>query len=103
MRNRGLAGVKFRRQFPGDKFILDFYSPEYKICVEADGGQHYTEEGELLDNERTQKLSELGITVLRFSNRDILNNMEGVYDVINKAIESRTPPHLNPLPQGERK
>jgi very-short-patch-repair endonuclease len=103
LRNRNLNDAKFRRQFPIDNYILDFYSPEYKLCIEADGGQHYTNEGEQRDAARTEVLSRLGVQVLRFSDRDILNNMEGVCEVIQKAIEERMPPHLIPLPTGERK
>jgi len=102
LRNRGLSGAKFRRQFSLDKYILDFYSPDMKLCIEADGGQHYTNEGEQKDGMRTTALHDLGIQVLRFSDRDILLNIEGVCEVIQKAIENN-PPHLNPLPVGERK
>jgi len=87
LRNRQLAKVKFRRQFPIDKYILDFYSPEYKFGIEADGGQHYSDEGEVKDELRAGKLAGYGIQILRFSNLDILNNIEGVYEVILKAVE----------------
>ncbi len=86
-RNRQLANVKFRRQFPIDKYILDFYSPEYKLGIEADGGQHYSDEGEVKDELRAGKLAGYGIQILRFNNLDILNNIEGVYEVILKTIE----------------
>jgi len=62
---------------------LDFYSPEYKIGIEADGGQHYDDKGIQADEIRTRELSEHGIEILRFSNRDILNNINGVYEVRN--------------------
>ncbi len=87
LRNRQLAKVKFRRQFPIDRYILDFYSPEYKLGIEADGGQHYSDEGEVKDELRAGKLAGYGIQILRFSNLDILNNIEGVYEVILKAVE----------------
>jgi very-short-patch-repair endonuclease len=53
LRNRQLSGAKFRRQFPIGKYILDFYSPEYKLGIEADGGQHYEEKGRLKDKQRS--------------------------------------------------
>jgi adenine-specific DNA-methyltransferase len=87
LRNRQLAKVKFRRQFPIDRYILDFYSPEYKLGIEADGGQHYSDEGEVKDELRAGKLAGYGIQILRFNNLDILNNIEGVYEVILKTIE----------------
>ena len=89
LRNRQMAGVKFRRQFPLETYILDFYSPEYKLAVEADGGQHYEDNGLQRDNERTAILESLGVKVLRFNNREVLTNIEGVYDVILRAIEER--------------
>jgi very-short-patch-repair endonuclease len=87
LRNRQLAKVKFRRQFSVDRYILDFYSPEYKLGIEADGGQHYSDEGKVKDELRTGKLAEYGIQILRFSDLDILQNIEGVYQVILKTIE----------------
>ena len=102
MRNRNLSGVKFRRQFSTEKYILDFYSPECKLCIEADGGQHYTDEGKHYDEIRTKMLHDLEIQVLRFSDRDILSNEEGVCEVIQRVIEAgNTPsPHSSP-PGGE--
>jgi len=103
LRNRQLAGAKFRRQFTIDKYILDFYSPEYKISVEADGGQHFDEEGLKRDQERIRELESLDVRVLRFDNREILTNIEGVYEMILRAIEEiRQSPLTSILsPRGE--
>jgi very-short-patch-repair endonuclease len=60
-RNRQLAGGKFRRQFSVGSFILDFYSPEFKLGVEADGGQHYEDKGKERDEMRARELSKLGV------------------------------------------
>ncbi|MEK6682857.1 MAG: endonuclease domain-containing protein [Nitrospirota bacterium] len=87
LRDRQLNGIKFRRQFSVDRYILDFYSPEYKLCIEADGGQHYKNNGRQRDEIRTQKLSQLGIQILRFSDNEILNNMEGACEMILKTME----------------
>jgi len=89
LRNRKLAKVKFRRQFPIDRYILDFYSPEHKLGIEADGGQHFSDEGKVKDGLRTKKLAKYGIQILRFSDLDILNNIEGVYVAILKTIEEK--------------
>jgi very-short-patch-repair endonuclease len=99
LRNRRLAGAKFRRQFPIGKYILDFYAPEYKLGIEADGGQHYEEKGRLKDKQRSEELSQLGVDIIRFSDREILNNIEGVYWMIQENIDRKKsfPPHLNPL------
>ncbi len=87
LRNRQLAKVKCRRQFSIDRYIVDFYSPEYKLGIEADGGQHYSDEGKVEDKLRTDKLNKYGIQILRFSNLDILKNIEGVYEVILNAVD----------------
>ena len=104
LRNRKISGVKFRRQFAIGPYILDFYSPKYKIAIEADGGQHYFPEGKDSDRKRSQiLLSEYGVKVIRFSNLDILRNIKGVCFEIKKEIEKRNksyPPHPYPSPQG---
>ena len=89
LRNRQLSGVKFRRQFPIGRYILDFYSPEYKLGIEADGGQHYEDKGKEQDGSRTRELAKDGVKIVRFSDLDILNNIAGVYEIIQGAIEKR--------------
>jgi very-short-patch-repair endonuclease len=89
LRNRQLSGVKFRRQFPIGRYILDLYSSEHKLAIEADGGQHYEDERRGRDDLRAKELSNLGVQILRFGDRDILNNLEGVYDVIQEAIQGK--------------
>jgi very-short-patch-repair endonuclease len=106
LRNRQLESVKFRRQHSIDKYILDFYSSEHKLGIEADGGQHYDENGRKYDEERANVLSRYGVEIIRFNDLDILNNIEGVYETIQSVIKNKksNPPHLNPLPlKGERK
>ncbi len=103
LRNRQLNGIKFRRQFPAGGYILDFYCSEYKLGVEADGGQHYDLKGRQRDDLRTKELNRLGIAIIRFSDRDILANIDGVYEAIEKSIEKRKglfPSHQSSPPQG---
>ena len=89
LRNRQLSGVKFRRQFPIGRYILDFYSPEYNLGIEADGGQHYEDKGRSEDALRTRELTKHGVRIVRFSDSDILNNIDGVYEIIRGAIENK--------------
>jgi len=104
LRNRQLCEAKFRRQFPIGRYIIDFYSPEYKLGIEADGGQHYEIGGRKRDELRTKELSSLGVQILRFSDLEILNNVEGVYQVIQKAIEDKkSTPSPQSSPPGERR
>ena len=104
LQNRQLSGVKFRRQFSIGRYILDFYSHEYRFGIEADGGQHYEDKNRQRDELRTRELNKLGVEIVRFSDWEILTNIEGVYEIIKKTIEKKgNPPHLNPLPVGERR
>ena len=89
LRNRQLCGVKFRRQFPIGRYILDFYSPEYRLGIEADGGQHYEDKGKNQDELRAADLVGYGVEILRFSDLDILNNIEGVCEIIERAVEKK--------------
>jgi len=87
LRDRQLAGVKFRRQQPLGEFIVDFVSLEKRIVVEVDGGQHGEIEREERDNERTARLQDEGYRVLRFWNTDVLQNTEGVLERIMQEME----------------
>jgi very-short-patch-repair endonuclease len=89
LRDRQLSGVKFRRQFSIGRFIIDFYSPEFKLGIEADGGQHYDDKGSQRDELRTRELADLGVQIIRFSNLEILNHFDGVCQVIQEAIEKK--------------
>jgi len=87
LRERQLAGVKFRRQQPLGEFIVDFVSLEKRIVVELDGGQHGESKREERDNERTAWLQGEGYRVLRFWNNDVLQNTEGVLERIMDEME----------------
>jgi very-short-patch-repair endonuclease len=89
LRNRQLGGVKFRRQFPIRDYILDFYAPEYNLCIEADGWQHYESKGKQRDEIRERELSKSGVRILRFNDHDVLNNTEGVCDLILKTLKRK--------------
>jgi len=89
LRDRRIAGHKFRRQHPVGPFILDFACLELRLAIEADGGQHADSER---DRCRTAWLEGEGWRVLRFWNNDILTNMEGVAARILEALEIPHPP-----------
>ena len=84
--------VKFRRQRPFGVFIVDFYCPAMKLVIEVDGDSHFTEQGKAYDKERTLFLESLGLTVLRFTNCEVLDNLEGV----DAGIRQHIPPCLAP-------
>ena len=89
MRNRQLAGTKFRRQFSIGRFILDFYCPECRVGIEADGGQHDEDKGRQRDELRTTELSKIGVEIIRFNDQEIFNNIEGVYGIVQRVIEKK--------------
>jgi len=82
LRNRGLAGAKFRRQHPIGPYFADLCCVEMMLVVEVDGGQHQPDR----DAKRTAFLEEKGFLVLRFWNNDVLTNPEGVLQRIEEAL-----------------
>ena len=90
--------VQFRRQCPFGNYIVDFYCSKALLVIELDGSQHYDPNGIEYDNKRTAYLESLGLQVLRFSNRDINENLRGVCEKIDTAVHSRY--SSEPLPQG---
>ena len=114
LRNRQLNGFKIRRQHPIDarysgarcRFIIDFYCDEAKLCIETacpassgiDGDSH-AEQIEY-DQARTAYLTELGYTVIRFTNREVFNQCEAVLQQIaeecQRIIDDATPPSSAP-------
>jgi very-short-patch-repair endonuclease len=87
LRRRQFAGVKLRRQRPVGRYILDFYCAERRLAVEPDGSQHFTDEGRAHDESRTEYLATRGVRVLRFTNRELFEEREGVLEAIRRACE----------------
>ena len=101
LRNRQLSGFKFRRQHPLPPYVLDFYCAELMLVVELDGGQHYDEAGLEKDRLRTDYLERQDLRMLRFSNLDVLQNLEGVLAEIVCWIEAAPlTPTLSPQRRG---
>lgn len=78
---------KFRRQHPIDRYILDFYCHAKRLAIEIDGGYHFTPEQKAYDEHRTEVLNQLGIRVIRFTNEEVLGDLEGVLKAIGRALE----------------
>jgi very-short-patch-repair endonuclease len=81
-------GVNFRRQHAIGNYIPDFCSPKAKLIIEPDGSQHLDQEE--YDRARTEYLESLGYTVIRFWNKDVMNDIDGVILVIIQAMETET-------------
>ena len=98
LRDRQLAGYKFRRQRPIGRFFADFACIEAMLIVELDGGQHFEPEAMAADERRTAELRGFGFHVLRFTDREALVEREGVLTRILDWLHIHHP-HPNPLPQ----
>jgi very-short-patch-repair endonuclease len=85
LRNRQI-GVDFRRQHPAGGFVLDFYAPALRLAIELDGGQHAQQLNAVRDERRTRWLAERGVTLLRFWNSDVMQNLTGVLEVIATKV-----------------
>jgi len=91
IKGRKVGGLKFRRQQGIGSYILDFYCPELKLCVELDGNSH--EMKQEYDIERTLFLNGQGIEVLRFSNAQVMSHVLSVVNEILRyaALRQRKP------------
>jgi very-short-patch-repair endonuclease len=121
LRDRRLAGLKFRRQEPIGNRIVDFYCDEARLVVELDGSGHTYEGARASDLAREQELQSIGIRVIRFFNSAIFDNLDGVLNAIIYEADperslwapsskgkvagahpaNKSAPHLSPLPRGE--
>ncbi|MBN1471007.1 MAG: endonuclease domain-containing protein [Syntrophaceae bacterium] len=89
LRQKQMEGFKFRRQQPIDNYIVDFICFEKRIIVEVDGGQHAIQNKD--DIVRDSYLRQKGFQLLRFWNNEVLQNMDGVLEVIREKCLSPTP------------
>ena len=93
LRGRRLGGFKFKRQWTLGPFVVDFCCIERRLVVEIDGGQHTPER----DAPRTRALRQLGYSVVRYWNNEVLGNLDGVLTDLLMRLE--THPHPDPLPR----
>ena len=99
LRAKRFEGVKFRRQNVVGRYIADFYSRSTMLIIEIDGDTHAFQYE--YDRVREQHMNSLGFRVLRFTNTDVMQNLEGVLTIIGSAVANTAPlPTLSP--EGER-
>ena len=84
LRMRQFADYKFLRQKPIDRFIVDFYCSSLRLVIEIDGDDHAESAG--YDAERTRIFGSYGLTVIRYSNLEVMHNISGVYENLMQRI-----------------
>ena len=77
------------RQKPIGNYIVDFYCQAYKLVIEVDGGQHYKTKGKVEDAVRTAELQSYGLRVIRFSDKEVLSDIDSVCQAIYKQLEAQ--------------
>jgi very-short-patch-repair endonuclease len=87
LRNRQLKGKKFRRQHAIANYVVDFYCNESKLAIELDGKFHTEPETKEYDKSRTALMNEIGITVLRFWNEEVIRDSEKMIRKISDHLE----------------
>lgn len=85
LRNRAFGGLKFFRQYPIGRYIVDFYCHEKRLAIEIDGKIHTKQSNKEYDTIRQEELESTNLKVLRFSNDEIEHDLKGV---LNKILNS---------------
>ena len=78
----------FNRQKPIGKYIVDFYCHEQKLVIEIDGDTHYHDSARIHDRKRTKFLESQGLKVIRFTNREVIESIDGVMTNLEQEIEN---------------
>ncbi len=86
LRKKQLKDCQFYRQRIIGNYIVDFYCPKSRLIIEVDGGQHYQNEGSERDKERDEYMKNLGMRILRVSDREVLQNLNGVVGRIYEIL-----------------
>jgi very-short-patch-repair endonuclease len=88
LRARQLAQWKFRRQHPIDRYVVDFVTIAGKLIIEVDGETHSLPNEIARDAERTRVLESLGFHIVRVTNIDVYDNLDGVLEMIDETLHS---------------
>lgn len=98
--NRQIAGYKFSRQMPVGPYFADFLCRELKLIIEIDGYSHDTQQG--YDLARTKDMEDHGYRVARFSNQDVMTNVEGIVREIERIVANIPTPNPSRKREGNR-
>ena len=102
LRELETKGTHFRRQVPIGPYVADFACMAARLVIEVDGSQHGEHENKARDDERTRWLEAEGYRVVRFWNNDLVQNPEGVLDVIYGALYGSRDAEARPLKHERR-
>jgi very-short-patch-repair endonuclease len=86
LRGRQLLGKKFRRQVSIGRYIVDFYCPEAGLVIELDGDRHFSITIDEYEAQRTKYLEEESLRIIRFENKELYQNLEGVLETIKEVL-----------------
>ncbi len=89
LRRKQLLGLQVYRQKPIHQYIVDFYCPKAHLVIEVDGGQHWQPDHAEQDRERDAVLEQVGLKVLRFSNHEVLGQLDQVVAAIHEIASQR--------------
>nr|WP_235590397.1 endonuclease domain-containing protein [Nitrosomonas ureae] len=98
LRRKQILGVQFYRQKPLANYIVDFYCAAANLVIELDGSQHFEPDHQASDAERDRILESLGLRVLRFDNRQVMQELDAVMRVVFDAVEKGIPLGIPPSP-----
>ena len=104
LRNNRFKGLKFRRQHPAGRFIVDFYCHKHKLVIELDGNIRELPSVKENDRNREEELRAFGLNIIRFSNKDVLQNIDATLKKLEEIIEhmEEKPSHPSPFRVGEQ-
>ena len=98
LRNKQLLGIQFYRQKPIGEHIVDFFAPRARLVVEVDGAQHLAGDHALKDRRRDGYLTSLGLKVLRFNSREVLEESDAVAETIYRTVAEQLNAKIPPGP-----
>jgi len=88
-------GIKFRRQYSLEGYVMDFYSPKAKMAIEIDGGQHYEKDGKEYDKVREEIIISAGVKIMRFTNEEVIGDLERVIGIVKDSCNLTPAPLLS--------
>ena len=86
LKGKQVENCKFRRQYSVGAFVVDFYTVEIKLAIEIDGDSHFTDGAEVADRERQSLIESSGIRFLRFTNRQVYEELDAVIEAISQMV-----------------